>query len=187
MKPNDREVDMDERFRDKRHWIGLGALVIVFLCVALCALGAMGTVGMSMMRSETAYVQPPAGEEGAVPPPTYHGHGPLGRFGGTGPFHVLGFGIKLIFGLLFFGLLALLLIGLVKRLFWGHRWGWAPYGGRPPKGKKGEGKSDAWGPWGWHHHRKHWGPPPWWAAEPEASGEEGEPDAEDPEYAGPQE
>jgi hypothetical protein len=177
---------MDERFRDKRHWIGLGALVLIFSCVALCALGAMGMVGMSMMRSEPAYVQPPAGEEGAVPPQTYYGHGPLGRFGSAGPFGLLGSGIHLIFKLLLFGLLVMLLIGLVKHLFWGHRWGWAAYRGQPPKSGKAESKPGTWGPWAWHHHRKHWGPPPWWP-EPEAGGEESETDAEDPEYTGPQE
>lgn len=181
---------MDERFRGKTMWIGLGAVAIVFLCVALCGFGAMATL---FLRSGSTYevvpyVQPPAGEEGAVPPPVQYGHGPvgLGRHDGWGPLGILGSGISLIFKLLLLGLLLLLLFGLVKRLLWG-RWSWCPpYWHRSPEGKEGESKPQGQGPWAWHHHRKHWGPPPWWGAEPEPAREQDEPDTADDEYTGPQ-
>jgi hypothetical protein len=178
---------MDERLREKKHWIVLGALAIVFLCVLLCALGAFG---MLVVRSGPAYVQPPTGEEGVVPPTMYHGRGPLsmGQYGGWGPFGIIGFGFSLLFKLAFFGLLLLLLFGLIRRLFWGRRHPWPPYWGKPPQGKEGEkGSGAAWGPWAWHHHRKHWGPHPGWGAEPEPAGREGEPDPAESEYTGPQE
>jgi len=167
---------MDQRFRGKKLWIGLGALAIVFLCLMLCGLGAMAMV----TTSRGPVVQPPAGEEGAAPPPTHYGHGPLGmgRSVGWGPFGILSFGLGLLFKLLFFGLLLLLLIGLAKRLFWGHRAWCPPYWGQPPEGKEGEDKPyAAWGPWAWAWYQcKHWGPPPWRGSEPEPSDEEGEPD-----------
>jgi hypothetical protein len=74
---------------------------------------------------------------------------------------------------MFFGLVLLLLFGLVRRLFWGHRRWCPPYPGRPPEG--GEWKGKPHGPWAWHHHRKHGGPPPWWGTESEPAAEEGEP------------
>jgi hypothetical protein len=176
---------MDERFRGNRLWIGLGALAIIFLCVALCGFGAMASM---FMRSDIGYapapyVQPPAGEEGVVPPPTYYqDHSPLGmgRYGNTGLFGFVSGAIGLLFRLVFFGLLLLLLLGLVKRLFWGPRHHWACYPGRPPKGKEWKGRPHpGWGPWAWHGH----GAP--WEAEDEVGTQEGEPDPD--EYSGPQE
>lgn len=35
---------MDERFKGKGMWIGAAALAVIFMCVMLCALGAMGTM-----------------------------------------------------------------------------------------------------------------------------------------------
>jgi hypothetical protein len=183
---------MDERFYGNKRWIGLGALAIIFLCVMLCALGALGTM---FMRSAPAYapapyVQPEV-EEGAAPPATYYdGHGPLGMgtHGRTGFFGVIGAGIGMLFKLAFFGLLLLLLLGLVKRIFWGPRyWGhrhWGPPGGKPPTGKDWEEwkrKHRAWGPWAWHCH----GAPP--AAEAEAATTKDDPDVSESEYTGPQE
>jgi hypothetical protein len=158
---------VDERFRGKGVWIGLGALGIIFLCLMLCGMGAMfaGPRG-------AVYVQPPAGGEGPVAPPVYHGYGPFG--------FILA-GVGFLFKLAFFGLLLLLGLGLVKRILWGHRcWGPAP-GWKSPESPQGEGNAyAAWGPWAWHRHhrRKHWGPPPWWGPPPEAEEEADEPGEE---------
>ncbi|MGD2206601.1 MAG: hypothetical protein PVH17_07470 [Anaerolineae bacterium] len=179
---------MEKRFRGRGLWIGLAVLGILFLCFAMFGAGAM----MFTARSGTVYMQPPAGEEAVAPPAPYYGHGPLGRHGGWGPFGIIGFGIGLIFKLLFFGLLLVLLLGLVKRIFLGPRhWGWAPHWGRPPKGKEGEDKPhEAWGPRAWHRHFAHWGPPgssACWGPEAKVSAEEGESDDAESEYSGPQE
>jgi hypothetical protein len=178
---------MDERFKGKKTWIGLGALGIIFLCVMLCGFGAMVTLFMrsAPVHGTVPQVQSPPGEEGAAPPPTYN-YGPgsmgMGRHAGWGPLGFLGFGIGLIFRLLFFGLILLLLLGLVKRLFFGHRhWAWAHHG-KPPRGEEWKGRPHPrWGPWAWHFH----GAP--WETEAEGPGEEDEPDEAESEYAGPQE
>lgn len=139
---------MDEYYRGNRKWIGLGALAIIFLCVMLCG---MGTLAMLVTRSGPAYapvpyVQPSAGEDGVAPPPAYYsGYGPMGRFGHFSPFGFL-------FKMLFFGLLLLLFIGLITRIFFGRRhWGFH-YGPRPPKGKEWKGRPHGpVGPWHWWH------------------------------------
>jgi len=166
---------MDERFRGKGLWVGLGAMAIVFLCMMLCGMGAM----FAGPRSQV-YVQPPTAEESGAPPPlpAFHGRGPtsLGRYGAVGPLGFIFGAIGALFKLAFMGLLLLLGLGLVVRIFRWHRcWG-PPPGWKPPEGKESEGKSyAAWGPRAWHHHHKHWGPPPWWDAEPEADAESDEP------------
>jgi hypothetical protein len=156
---------MDERFRGKGIWVGLGALAIVFLCLTLCGLVSMLVVPRGMV-----YAPPPSGQEGAAPPPTTYGYGPvgMGHYGGGGPLAFLFYGIGAIFRLAFLGLLLLLLLGLVKRVLWGHRhWGQA-YRCRPAEGEEGEGKPyPGWGPWAWHHHGKRGGPPHWWGPPPE--------------------
>lgn len=185
---------MDKHFRGKGLWIGLAVLGVLFLCFAMFGAGAM----MLTARSGPVYVQPPAGAEGAVPPTQYYGHGPMGMgHGGAGLFGIVGMGIGFLFKLLFFGLLLLLGLGLVRRLFWDRRhWAYRHWGppcppGTQPKGKAGEDDPHAgWGPPPWHRHGKHWGPPPWWGAgaepdEPEAA--EDTEDTEDTEYTGPQE
>lgn len=184
---------MDERFKRPGIWIGLGVMAIIFLCIVmLCGAGAM----LSMFgRSLPAYgpvpqVAPPVAEDGAAPPQAYYyGYGPF-----SGGRH-MGFGL---FGFLFrafvFGLALLLAIGLLKRLLWGprhwrHRYCGPPHPGRRPKGGEGEQASSEWGPWAWHRHHRHWGPPPWWGPEAETDREDAEPDPDphNPEYTGPQE
>ena len=122
-------------------------------------------MSMLMMRSVPAYgpapqIQAPAGEDGAAAPQShYYGHGPLGmgRHGGFGPFGILGFGIGLVFRLLFFGLLLVLLLGLIRRFFWGPRHWRHAYPGGPPKGKKWKGTHHhPRGPWAWHHCGAPW-------------------------------
>jgi hypothetical protein len=182
---------MDERFRGKGIWIGLGALALLFLCVMLAGFAVMAVFAP---RLGPAYVvapqaQPPAGGEGAAVPVPAYGYAPMGWYAGWGPFGIIGFGIGLVFKLFFFGLVLLLLFRLVRRILWGPRhWGyryWGPYGGgKPPEGKEGEGAPHAAsGPWAWHHPHRHWGPPPWWGPEPKA----GEADTAESEYTGPQE
>ncbi len=162
---------MDERFRRKGFWIGVGGVAIIFLCLMLCGLGALS---MFATRSGPVYVQPPAGEEGAVPPSTYPGHGPLGMgwYGGWQPPGILRLGIGIL-TLLFFGLLLLLFLGLIRRMFWGHRWWGPPLGYKPPQSKEGEDEPHAaWGPWAWHRHHKQWGPPSWWGESEEKKPDE---------------
>jgi hypothetical protein len=161
---------MDERFRGKKHWIGLGALAIIFLCLALCGLGAMATV---VLRSGPAHgvalhLQPSAGEEGAAPSAGCCGPMGRGQVGHWGPFGFIFGGIRLLIGLAVLGLLLLLIVGLARRVFWGRRhWGPPPWT-RSPEGKEGEGTPCAWGPWAWHHHGRQEGPVP------EPTGKEGE-------------
>jgi hypothetical protein len=92
---------MDERFRGKGIWIGLGALVIIFLCLMMCGFGAMVTMAT---RSSSAYgvvpqVQPPTAEEASAAPPAYYGHGPvgMGRHGGFSPIRFVFLGGGLLF------------------------------------------------------------------------------------------
>lgn len=168
---------MDERFRGKGVWIGLGALAIIFLCLMLCGLG---TMAMFATSRDPVYVQPPAGEGGVAPPPAQYSPGPWGmaRHGGFGPFGIISFGLGMLFKLLFFGLFLFLLLGLVKRLFWGHRRGGLHHWGKPPQGKGWKDHPHAaWGPWAWRCWGEHWGP------EAESTGEEGDPDTADPEFS----
>jgi hypothetical protein len=170
---NEKEAKMDERFRRKGLWLGLGAVAIIFMCLMLCGLG---TMAMFTTRSGPVYVPPAPGEEGAAPPQVYQGHAPrgMGHHGGGG---ILGFvfrGIGLVFMLVFSGLLLLLLFGLIKRVFWGHRH-WGPPHRCGPKGKEWKGRPHAArGPWPWHYH----GAP--WEVEDEAAEEEDEADMPDP-------
>ena len=165
---------MDERFRGKGMWIGLGALALVFLCVMMCGLAVMAMMGLS---TGADYIVPPAGEEGAAPPPAAYGYGPLARGGAIahGPF---GFLFTVLGGLFKLAVLCLLLlvgIKLVMRLFWGHGYCGPRHWGKRPKGEEGD-----WGPpWhAWHRHRRQWGPgwqPP---GEDEAAEDYGTPDQE---------
>lgn len=157
---------MDEGIDRRRlQWFGVGAAGLIFLCLMLCGLGAMS---MLLFRSGPAqgvvpYVQPPPGQEGGVvPPPIYNQVPPaMGRWVGYGPLGFLSAGVGLVFKLLVTGMLLLLFIGLVKRLFWGHRHGRWHRWGMPPRGEEGKGKPyAAWGPWAWHCRGEHWGPPP---------------------------
>lgn len=171
---------MDEHLRKNKHWIGLGALAIIFMCLALCGVGAMATMFFRGGPDVAAvpYVQAPAGEDGVAAPPVTYGHSRTGMMRG-GPFSFVGGAISLLFRLAFFGLLLLLLIGLVKRIFWGPGWGarhWAAHRrGMPPKGK----------PHG------HWGPPWMWPCdgpptEAEAGSKPDDPDEASPEGANPE-
>lgn len=176
---------MDERFKGKGLWIGLGALVIVFLCIGLCALGAMGMMFTRTSVAPVPYV-PQVTEDGAVPPPVYQGHGPIGmgRLGHAGPFGFFGGVIGFFFKLAFFGLILLLFLGLIKRICWGPRhWRYA-HPGKPPtpeEWKKWKHKHHGWGPpWTWHCQ----GAP--WEQKAEAD-QEDEAEVDASAYTGPQE
>lgn len=173
---------MDERFKDRRIWAVAGVAGIIFLCLTLCAMGALAT--MFMRAGPGAVTVPPVpvppAEAGAAPQ-VYYGPSSGGLFG------FLTFGIGMLFKLLFFGLILLLGFGLVRRLLWGPRhWGphhrWARYRGPhrhgPPGGKEWKGKPHAWGPWA-----AHWCGEAWEEAD-EPAGEEGEPDGAEPTYEG---
>jgi hypothetical protein len=184
---------MDERFRGKELWIGLGALGIVFLCVMLCGMGAFLTLASRSgpVHMPVPQIQPPADGGSVAPPPaTYYGYGPMGvpRFGG---FSFIGG----LFRLAFAGILLLMFLGLLKRVFWGRRhWGyrhcgpvhkmhgpWGPHNKGGPTGhKEWRGKPyPGWGPWAWCG--------PYDQPEEDPAGEQAEPTAEETEYTGPQE
>lgn len=179
---------MDKRFgRKGMLWIALGLVALLFLCLVVACLGAATVFAP---RQGGVWMQPPAGEQGAVPPAQFY---PL--HGTWGPLGVVGAGLHLLLKLFLFGLLVLLVVRLVGWLFWG-RWracpphGYGPWKGAPqgaPGDEAGEPGS-AWRRHPWHHHHRHWGPPPWWAprppAAPEAEAGEEEPDAG---YTGPME
>lgn len=165
---------MDERFRGKKHWFGLGAVAIIFMCLMLCGLT---TFAMLVTRSGTVHIQPAAGAEGVAPPQVYRAHGPVG---------ILGTGVGLLFTMLFFGLILILLFGLARRFFWGPRYWHPSHTGKPPKGGAWSGKPHAWGPGAWHGHGRYWGPHPDQESEAE-TGDKGEADTEDVVYDGPQE
>jgi hypothetical protein len=168
---------MDERFRGRGVWIGLGAAAILFMCLLMCVLGAFTSVTTGRAP---VYVQPPVGEEGVVPPPTSYGHTHfgLGRHGGYGPFSFIAGGISLAFRLLILGCLLLLFAGLLKRLCWGRRHWPAHYGGMPPRHEDDPDRHDSpWGPWAWHGHgRRHWPPHGRPSQAPSDDQQEGEPD-----------
>jgi hypothetical protein len=146
---------MDKEFRQRRTWLIVGVAAIIFLCLAVLGMGAMAAV---LGRSGIVGAGPLAEMERGVPPQVYHGFGGIGRHGGVGVFGLLGFGLGLLFKFVFFGLLLLLLIGLIRRLFWGPRH-WHPrymgphHRGKPPKGAEWKHRPHAWGPpWTWHGH-----------------------------------
>ncbi|MBN1659919.1 MAG: hypothetical protein JXA93_16065 [Anaerolineae bacterium] len=199
---------MDEVLRRKRLWIGLGIIGMIFLCVMTCALGALLTLmpWHSVANAPAPYVAPQADEGGAAPQ-VYQGP-MVGRHSGFGPLGIVGLGFRLLLKLLFFGLLLVLGLRLMRHLLGGPRHWCAPYWGpyyqgRPPKGApEGGERETGWGPppWvhkAWQHHRPHWGPPPWWGPGQEQAG--GKPAADVPaadvpaadvpgdEYTGPQE
>ena len=163
---------MDERFDRRRGWFAVGAGARVFLCLMLCAFGALATM---MFRSAPAqgvvgYVQPPSGQEGEAAPPTYYYPVPpaTGHGAGHGPLGFLSAGVGLIVKLMVAGLLALLFLGLAKRVLWGHRPGRWHHWGPPPKGNGGKGRPrHPWGPWAWHCGEQ-WG----WPEEAEAESDE---------------
>ncbi len=96
---------MDERFQGKRPWVAVVAVGgILFLCVALCFLAALGTMFLRNSTAVVPQVQVPAGGESAAVPQVYYGH--WGGRTGIGLLGFLGLG-----AVLFFGLLLLLGIG----------------------------------------------------------------------------
>ncbi|MGC9333441.1 MAG: hypothetical protein ACP5JJ_04785 [Anaerolineae bacterium] len=169
---------MEKRF-GKRLWVGLGVLGFVFLCLMSCGL----LVLVELMRPAAAVSQPgavlgqpPADADGAVPPVQDGacGRPAAGWFPSRGPLGFLAFGIGLIFKVAFWGLLLMLLLGMVRRLFWGTRHWCRPawderWKDRPHTGWR------AWHPYGVHRDEKSG-----------MAGEENESGAPNAEYSGPQ-
>ena len=139
---------MDERYWRKGPLVA-GAVVaaIIFLCVTLCFMGALGTMFLRNSAPVVPQVQPPAGAEGIVPPQVYHGPWGGGR-SGVGVLGFLGFGAVMFFGIL-------LLLG-VGRFVMGPWRCTPPHGGRHPAGTGWKGHRHPWGPWGLHAHGKEW-------------------------------
>jgi hypothetical protein len=199
---------MDEVVRRKGVWIGLAVTGTILLCVMACALGALVSLmpRQAVTYAPVPYVVPDAGKEGAAPQvyqaPVITSHAAVGPLG------IVGFGFRLLLKLLFFGLLLMLGLRLMRHLLWGPRHWCAPYWGPyyhggPPRGaQEGDEAETGWGPppWvhrAWRHHRRHWGPPPWWGPGQAQAGDKpaadspaaGSPAAGSPgdEYTGPQE
>ena len=138
---------MDERYRRKGPLVA-GAVVagIIFLCVTLCFVGALGTMFLRSSAGVVAPVPPPAIGEDAAQPQVYYGPWGGGR-SGIGLLGFLGFGAVLFFGIL-------LLLGVGRFVLGPHRCG--PHGVRHPDGKRWKGHHPPWGPWGWHAHGSEW-------------------------------
>jgi hypothetical protein len=190
---------MERHFDRRGKWFALGLLALVFLCIVAC----IGAATLHALRPAGIWMQPPAVEGGAVPPTVYYPAYGIGAF--------LGGAIGLLSKLVFFGLLAVLFLKLVGRLFWG-RWHYAygPWRCAPEGAAEGEAEAAepavGWGArvgkrrtWRHHRHAHSWGPPPWWGpqppsgseaqAQPEAQAESGEDEPDGPagEYTGPME
>jgi hypothetical protein len=139
---------MDERYRRKGPlFLGAAVAGIIFLCVTLCFLGALGTMFLRSSSSVVAPVPPPAIGEGAAQPQVYSGPW-IGVRTGAGVLGHLAFG-----AVLFFGILLLLGIG---RFVLGPRRCALPHGGPHPAGKRWKDHPHPWGPWGWHAHGREW-------------------------------
>ena len=131
---------MDERFRSRRTWVAAAVVGgIIFLCVTLCFLGALGTMFLRNSAAVVPQVQPPVGGEGAAVPQVYYGH--WGGHSGMGVLGLLGFGAVLIFGLF-------LLLGIARFVL--RPWHCSP----SAVGGKWKDHPHPWGPWGWHTRGK---------------------------------
>jgi len=186
---------MDEFYKRNKVWIGVGALALILLLgMMVCALGAMGVMfaRSGQTHGPVPYVQPPAAEEGAVPlaPQHNYGPGPLagGRYSHAGPFGFFSGVLGFLFKLAFFGLLLLLFLGLVKRIFWGpgpwspNAWGPGHTARRSPAGHWPGRPHPMWGPWAGHDSSA-----PWEADEEPSAAEADPADSQGSEYSGPQE
>jgi hypothetical protein len=160
---------MDERYRRKGPLVA-GAVVagIIFLCVTLCFVGALGTMFLRSSAGVVAPVSPPASGEGAAQPQVYYGPW-AGGHGGVGFLGLLGFGAVLFFGVL-------LLLGIGRFVLGSHRCG--PHGVRHPADKRWKEHPHPWGPWGWHARGREW------QEREEAAGEEPPLEDEDLAYGG---
>ena len=133
---------MDERYRRKGPLV-VGAVMagIIFLCVTLCFMGALGTMFLRSSAGPVAPAPPAAIEEGAAQPQLYYGPWIGGRTGIGALGHLLGFGAVLFFGIL-------LLLGIGRFVLGPRRCA--------PAGKGWKGHRHPWGPWGWHAHGEKW-------------------------------
>ena len=150
---------MDEKYRRKGPLV-VGAVMagILFLCVTLCFMGALGTMFLRSSAVPAPPAPPPVIGEDAAQPQVYYGPWIGGRTG-AGVLGHLAFGAVLFFGIL-------LLLGVARFVL-------GPRSCRPhPAGKGWKGQRHPWGPWGWHAHGKEW-----------QEGEDSEAD-EDPAYHG---
>jgi hypothetical protein len=129
---------MDERFQSRRAWVAVVAVgSILFLCVALCFLAALGTMFLHNSTAAVPQVQAPAGGEGAAVPQVYYGH--WGGRTGVGLLGFLGLGAVLFFGLI-------LLLGMGRFVLGPRHWGPNAAGG------KWKDHPHAWYPRRWHGH-----------------------------------
>ncbi len=129
---------MDNRFRSRRSWVAVAAVGgVIFLCVTLCFLGALGMMFLRNSAAVVPQVQLPAGGEGAAVPQVHFGH--WGGHTGVGLLGVLGFGAVMVFGLL-------LILGIGRFMIGPRRCGPHATGG------KWKGHPHPWGPGRWHAH-----------------------------------
>lgn len=171
---------MEERLGRKRLWMGLGVLGLVFLCLTACGLltlvGLVPRPAVLVPGPGAALGQAQGGDGGAVPPAQAYEYGrpAAGWFPGGGLLGLLAYGISLLFKVAFWGLLLMLLLGVVRRLFWGPRH-WCRPGGHEHWKEHPHAGWRAWHPHGAHSCGK-----------PDAAGEGDEPAAPNAEYSGPQ-
>jgi hypothetical protein len=171
---------MEERFGRKRLWIGLGALGLIFLCLMACGLltvvGLVPRPAAVVPQPGATLGQPQGSEDGAVPPAQAYDYGrpAAGWFPGGGLLGLLAYGISLLFKVAFWGLLLMLLLGLVRRLFWGPRHRCSP-------GSHEHWKEHPHAGWSaWHSHGADF------RDKSGTAGEGDESSAPNAEYAGPQ-
>ena len=159
---------MDEKYRRKGPLV-VGAVMagILFLCVTLCFMGALGTMFLRSSAMPAPPAPPPAIGEDAAQPQLYYGPWIGGRTG-VGVLGHLAFGAVLFFGIL-------LLLGVARFVLGPRRCG--PHAGRHPAGKGWKGHPHPWGPGGWHTRGK-------WQEGVESGGAEDLADDEDTAYHG---
>jgi hypothetical protein len=148
-----------------KRWVLPGVILLLIILGAIAGASWMSyNAGrVSGAQEAVAAMQGQEGAEGsgATRPypmgPWHFKYGP-GHFGRFGPLLLFPFIIGgILFKLLFWGLIILLFIGLLKRLFWRHHFGWhGPWGPPPPGWEPPPGWK---GPWGKHY--------PWGGEEPE--------------------
>jgi hypothetical protein len=165
---------MNERTH-KRRWIlsGMILLLVILGVVAGASWMAYNAGRVSGAQEAVAVMQSQEGAKGSEMPgagyvpfgPWRFRHGPahFGWFGGPPAFFPFIIG-GILFKLLFWGLIILLLIALLRRLFRHHGFGWhGPWGPPPPGWEPPPGWKEHWG--------KHY---PWSGEEPKSDAEKQE-------------
>lgn len=169
------------------------------MILGMCAMLCFGTMAFAMLsgapHGAVTYMQPLEGAEGITPPVMPRSHRPFGMgHQHFGPFGIIFFMGGMAIKVLLFGLMIMLLLGLMRgfcgrhwhKRAWRHHHGF--YGPPPPwwdmKAKAADAEDtedfcpEDWAKWAKHCHGGHWSPP-WGSAEPEQPEPEEEPQTEE--------